>query len=578
MKFLSDMSLGTRIIAIMAGVVALGAMLLLGAYWKISKAGIEDHAEEKARAIVLQAEAMREIMAAHNADGAFTAYVQDIKRDIANADPAVRKEAIGRFLGTVPVVNSMMLMAKNAKEGGYILRVPKEDPRNPANAPDPVERDVLKKLETGTREWRVTGEYKDPEGGLMRPALRFFRPIVLTEECLACHGDPATSAEHWGNSDGLDPTGARMEGWKAGEVHGAFEIVYFLDGPMAAMKKNLLIGAMLAVFGVLVIAALVTWVTRRVLTRPLDHLIRYAELVSAGDISQDVPVTGRDEMGRLAAAFNGMLQGLRGIIGNVKENVGVVTDASRQLLDMSRSMGERSEIASKDAAQASETSRLASENIQTIAASVRDFSIASQEIATNVTQAATISNQAKCRMDDSGGYIQKLGLNSQEIGKATRLIVEIAEQTNLLALNATIEAARAGEAGKGFAVVANEVKELAKQTAQAAEEISSMVQVIQEDSSRTVDAIGSVSAIIDQLNDIDNTIASAVEEQTATVGEITGNIDNAAVGTSEVSKVVHEVAVGSEETAKIAAATREQAIRLAGLADQMRDVIGAFRV
>src|SRR4029450_3183854 len=144
--------------------------------------------------------------------------------------------------------------------------------------------------------------------------------------------------------------------------------------------------------------------------------------------------------------------------------------------------------------------------------------------------------------EDTNTTVAKLGESSAEIGKIVKVIASIAEQTNLLALNATIEAARAGDAGKGFAVVANEVKELAKETARATEDISRKVDAIQANTRCAVDSIGKIDGIIHQINDLQNAIASAVEQQSVTSGEIGRNIAEVASGSAEISKNFTSVA------------------------------------
>jgi len=163
-----------------------------------------------------------------------------------------------------------------------------------------------------------------------------------------------------------------------------------------------------------------------------------------------------------------------------------------------------------------------------------------------------------------------------EIGKVIKVITSIAQQTNLLALNATIEAARAGEAGKGFAVVANEVKELAKETAKATEEIGQKIEAIQSDTKGAVRAIGEISGIINQINDISNNIASAVEEQTVTTNEIGRNVGEAAKGTSEIAKNIGGVAVAAQNTTRGAADMQKAAQSLSGMAAQLQGLVAKF--
>ncbi len=578
MQRFQDLGLKTKILtSVLVIIVFVAAIIIVfGGYREYQKT--KEAARHEAKAILLQGEAVREMVAALNKAGAFDGYVEKLRNQIRNGSPQEKEEALKRFLTTVPVVSSIYMLQRNAEKGGYLLRVPKVKPRNPKNQPDEIELEALNRLKAGgLKEITLYSDFPDPNTGKLRPALRYFRPVVLSKECEMCHGDPGLSKQLWGNDQGLDPTGVRMEGWHAGEIHGAFEIIYFMDGPMRRMIKNQMVVAGVILLGMLLLVVMVSLVMNLVVVRPMNRLIDHADRVAQGDLAGDVEVPSRDEMGKLAMAFRAMKEGLLRLISSTKTNASEVSDSADRLLADSEQMLNHSKEALDSAKQAAEISENASRNIESIASAVEDFSVASQEIASNVAQAASISNVAKEKMDNSSQFVLKLSDSSREIGKATRLIVDIAEQTNLLALNATIEAARAGESGKGFAVVANEVKELAKQTAQAAEEITSMIQAIQDGSRSAVEAIEEVRQIIDQLNDIDNTIASAVEEQTATVGEITENINNAAEATREVSNIVSRVAEVSGATSSSALRTREQAEKLASLAKKLEEIVSRFK-
>ncbi len=579
MAFLKNMNMGKKIslIVFVLFILSTVAIVTFNAYRE--KEQIKASLMSQSKAVLLQAESMRSITAELNEKGAFKAYIEQLKKDILSADNSQKEKALHKFLQTVPVVNAMAMLAQNADEGGYLMRVPKNQPRNPENQPDTVEKEVLSLLEKSGKKAHVEfGDYKDPKTGMDRPVLRYFRPIVLTKECEACHGDPATSKALWGNDSGMDPTGVRMENWRAGEVHGAFELIYFLDPYYLSLRKNqiMIIGAIL--LGMLAMFAFLSWFFRTVLSSPLELIISHAKKIASGDLSHEISGISDDEVGKLGQAFKNMQESLRDVIGTVTRSSAEVANSSDELLHFSESMMAQSNESATSARHAADVSMEASDNINSISAAVEEFSVASQEIASNVSKAASISNTAKAKMDESGDAVIQLGERSQQIGKATKLISDIAEQTNLLALNATIEAARAGEAGKGFAVVANEVKELAKQTAQAAEEITSMVQTIQDGSTGAVEAIGEVRHIIEQLNDIDNTIASAVEEQTVTVNEITRNITSAASGTREVSRVIDGVAGLSEATSESVNHSITQAQKLASMAEQLKKITLSFRV
>ena len=193
-----------------------------------------------------------------------------------------------------------------------------------------------------------------------------------------------------------------------------------------------------------------------------------------------------------------------------------------------------------------------------------------KEIARSSGEAAAVAQEAVVVADGANKTIKTLGESSVEIGNVIKVITSIAQQTNLLALNATIEAARAGEAGKGFAVVANEVKELAKQTAQATEDISQRIEAIQTGSEGAVAGIGKVSGIIDKISEISNTIASSVEEQTATTTEISRNIGEVARGSAEIAQNISGVTQAAQGTSKGATDTLDAAKRLSEMAATLR--------
>jgi len=180
-------------------------------------------------------------------------------------------------------------------------------------------------------------------------------------------------------------------------------------------------------------------------------------------------------------------------------------------------------------------------------------------------------------IEATNATVTKLGESSAEIGNVLKLITSIAEQTNLLALNATIEAARAGDAGKGFAVVASEVKDLAQETARATEDISGRIEAIQRDTTDAVTAIGEIGEIIRQLGDYQTTIASAVEEQTATTQEITDSVSRAAQGSTEIATDIRTVAQAADTTTASVAATRQAAEHLSAMSQQLRQTMSQFR-
>jgi len=258
----------------------------------------------------------------------------------------------------------------------------------------------------------------------------------------------------------------------------------------------------------------------------------------------------------------------------VKNTAQSLATASEEMTSLSQQMSATAEETSAQAQVVSAAAEQVSRNLQTVATSTEEMSATVKEIAKSTTESAKIASEAVKVAQETNVTVSKLGESSAEIGQVIKVITSIAQQTNLLALNATIEAARAGEAGKGFAVVANEVKELAKETAKATEDISRKIEAIQVDTKGAVDAIAAISKIINQVNDISNTIATAVEEQDATTNEMTRNVGEAAQGAGEIAKNIIGVAEAAKNTSQGARDSQNAAQQLSRMAAELREILG----
>jgi methyl-accepting chemotaxis protein len=254
-----------------------------------------------------------------------------------------------------------------------------------------------------------------------------------------------------------------------------------------------------------------------------------------------------------------------------------LASSSEELTSVSQQMSANAEETATQSNVVSAAAEQVTKNLQTVATATEEMTSSIKEIAKNSNEAARIATSAVKTAETTNATVAKLGESSAEIGQVIKVITSIAQQTNLLALNATIEAARAGEAGKGFAVVANEVKELAKETAKATEDISRKIEAIQTDTKGAVDAIGQISGIINQINDISSTIASAVEEQTATTNEIARNVQEGAKGGAQVTENIASVAQAAKSTTQGANDTQTAAGELARMAAELQKVVSRFR-
>jgi methyl-accepting chemotaxis protein len=304
-----------------------------------------------------------------------------------------------------------------------------------------------------------------------------------------------------------------------------------------------------------------------------------AEAIAAGDLTtEELVVNSNDEFGDLGSAMNKMQGSLVKMIVAVAENAQQVANASEEFSAVSQQITSNSEETTAQANVVSSATEQVNRNLQTVATGAEEMSVTIQDIAKNATESARVAGEAVKTAHVTNATVSKLGVSSAEIGQVIKVITSIAQQTNLLALNATIEAARAGEAGKGFAVVANEVKELAKQTAKATEDISQKIAAIQEDTKGAVDAIGTISAIINQINDISSTIATAVEEQSATTNEMSRNVTEAAKGSTEITQNIAGVSQAAQGTSSSAHESMKAAQQLAQMSTQLRGLVEQFRV
>jgi methyl-accepting chemotaxis protein len=308
----------------------------------------------------------------------------------------------------------------------------------------------------------------------------------------------------------------------------------------------------------------------------VERILATVRAAAAGDLTRELDVTGEDAVGQVAQALRELLATLRSSLGDIGGTADTLTTSSEQLTVLAQGMGDGASLTSDRAASASSASVQVSASIQTVATAAEEMTASIREIAKNATEAATVATDAVTVASGAQATVASLGESSAEIGQVIKVITSIAQQTNLLALNATIEAARAGDAGKGFAVVANEVKELAKETAKATEDISQKIEAIQSDTQGAVSAIARITEVIGRINDIQTTIASAVEEQTATTNEIARSVTEAAAGANGIAEDVTQVANAAADTRQGAHDTLNAANQLGDVAAELKTLVGQF--
>jgi methyl-accepting chemotaxis protein len=364
-----------------------------------------------------------------------------------------------------------------------------------------------------------------------------------------------------------------------GELADSFDaLLKASETTLAADESSMIWTMCLTTLAALGIGACVAIFLSRRISGSVSSILEQADAIADGDLTRaDTKLTSADELGDLTTAVNKMQAKLRGVIESIGRNAQQVATASEEFSATSQQITANSAETSAQANVVSAATDEINRNLQTVATSTEEMSATISEIAKNASESAKVAGEALRAAMETNATVTKLGESSAEIGQFIKVITSIAQQTNLLALNATIEAARAGEAGKGFAVVANEVKELAKQTAKATEDIGQRIGAIQTDAQSAVEAIKTISEVIGQVNDIASTIATAVEEQSATTAEMSRNVTEAAKGSGEVAKNITGVATAAQSTSAGASDSQKAAQSLARMSTELRELVGQFK-
>jgi len=423
-----------------------------------------------------------------------------------------------------------------------------------------------------------------------------YQPHLATGDCIRCHTD-----------------------WKVGEIGGYTHFRFSKKAlntaqmqsasVLSTMKRSTLQSSVFAMIGTVIVLVLTMhFLVKKFVAKPLEDMNARVKDIAEGEgnLTARINIDSRDEIGQLAKSFNTFIEKLQLMIKDIAGNAETLNASSGMLSELSEQMsagtGNMFEKSNTVAAATEEmstninsvaaTMEQTSTNVQMVASASEQMSATINEIVNNTGKAREISNAAVSQAKTASDMMSELGRSALEIGKVTETITEISEQTNLLALNATIEAARAGEAGKGFAVVANEIKELARQSADSTQEIKKRNQGIKESTDGTAKEINEISQIIDRVNEIVTGIATSMEEQSTTTREIATNVSQASQGiqevtenvtqsstvTSEIAQEVSEVNVAADEMSRSNAQVTQSAEELSQLAAQLKDMVGRFTV
>jgi methyl-accepting chemotaxis protein len=504
------MNIGNKIMIAAIGAVALTTVAGLFVQRSIIRTQGLASAQAKMAAAIAQAESTRNSFGELAQAKAF-----DEQKLIEEAKTASDIRATS-FYKTIPVVAAWRGLEDLAKTEGYQFRVPKNNPRNSANAPTPAEKEILDQFESGKLK-----EFFEVDEANNR--IVFAKPIALTADCMKCHGDPATSP----TGDGRDPLGFAMENWKAGEVHGAFILTDNFDDIHAATKAGTWQVLMYTVPLGVVIAGVFFAMNRKMIVKPLTDVINSIAASSAQT---------QEASGQVSQSAQSLSQG-----------------ASEQAASLEQS-----------SAALEEVSAMTKRNAET-----------AQQAAALAAQSQTSAGEGNAAMEKMNAAIAQIEQRASETAKIIKTIDEIAFQTNLLALNAAVEAARAGEAGKGFAVVAEEVRNLAMRSAEAAKNTSEMIQASVESSREGVQIAGEVGTVLKSISEnatkvagLVGEIASASREQSTGVSEVTAAV-------SQMDKVTQTNAATAEESAASAEELAAQAQELVSAVKTLAGLVGA---
>jgi methyl-accepting chemotaxis protein len=370
----------------------------------------------------------------------------------------------------------------------------------------------------------------------------------------------------------LDETIARLEA-EEGKVSAEATAIASrsASGGTAVIRTSLI-----ALVVGLVVVVLLALFAAEIMRSQVARVKRVADALASGDFTVVSGMDSRDEVGRMGHALDSATTTLRATMAQVAGSATSVATAAQQLAAGNNQVSEGAQEMSARAGVVSTAATEVSRNLVDVSSGSEEMTASIREIAHSTAEAARVGIQAVEAARAADEQIGRLGVSSQEIGNVVKVITQIAGQTNLLALNATIEAARAGEAGKGFAVVAGEVGELARETARATEDIASRVQAIQADAQGAVAVIAQIAGIVQSINEHQSTIASAIEEQTATTNEMGRNVSDAATGSQEIAGGIETVAQAAAESSEVLKQVGASIVELNSLADELKQRVASF--
>ncbi len=498
-----------------------------------------------------------------------------------------------KFFNAIPVVAGWTAAGEAAKDQGVDFKVVAFDARNPKNEPEPgsFREQLLKDL---TAQVTKGGEEHlgriDPKTN----TLHYVRAIKLDSNCMMCHGDPAKydkrSAD--GTFDGLDPLGHKMENWKVGDMHGAFEIAMPLqqmDEQVAGFFKSGMMWTVPVVVGAI---GFFVFMLRKTISQPIATLVGLFQKVASGDLTVRMETKREDEIGQLSASFNTVTGNLQKLVKECAASSQQVAAAASEIASSAEEMASGLSKQEEQTGQVSAAVEEMSASVVEVARKAADAAQAAEDSGKQATNGGAVVHQTieemkqiASQVTDSAKAVGALGQKSEQIGQIISVINDIADQTNLLALNAAIEAARAGEHGRGFAVVADEVRKLAERTTQATEEVAKSIREIQTGTGDSVQIINASTNKVSKGVDLANSAGSALETIVSGSKSLQGMVQSIATASQQQSAAGEQIAKSVEQ---ISAVTREStagaqqaaqaATQLSEQAQNLATLVGRFKV